>query len=132
MTCTTGCSVRPARLDDGPSGWRQSAPTTRRHHGASGIARVRGASAGSSPAKTSDHPKRSASVTCPVAPAKAPNWALVTAVAPIQKASRRTWRTGPSPLPRKPARSCVPIQNQAPGSRTIPAIPGHHSSTAPL
>ena len=65
--------------DWGPSGWRQSAPSTCRHHGAAATARVGGKSSGSRPPNTNDQPKRSASVRWPVASTNAAKWSLVTA-----------------------------------------------------
>ena len=87
VTCTTGWSARSPRSDWGPSGWRQSAPSTCRHHGACATARVGGKSSGSRPANTNDQPKRSASVTWPVASTKRSNSAFVTAHASIQNGS---------------------------------------------
>ena len=86
-----GLGVVPAHVDDrvvhallevgaaAPSGRRQSAPSTWRHHGACAAARVGGKSSGSRPAKTNDQPKRSASVTWPVASTKRANSAFETA-----------------------------------------------------
>ena len=51
------------RAVDPDSGARQEAPNTCRHQGAPATPRVSSKSSGSRPAKTNDHPARSASVT---------------------------------------------------------------------
>ena len=81
----------------GPSGWRQSAPYTWRHHGALATARVSGKSSGRNPANTNDHPKRSASVTWPVASTNAAKRSLVTAWASMRNGASSTTWIGPSP-----------------------------------
>src|SRR5690606_37606392 len=90
-TCTTGWSSRPCRLDPGPSGCCQSAPSTRHHHGAAGTrclpVRIR---SGNNPSKTNDQPKRSASVTYPVSSTNCRNRALVTAQGSIRNGERVT------------------------------------------
>ena len=96
VTCTTGWSMRPSSSDCGPSGRRQSAPSTWRHHGACATPRVGGKSSGSRPANTNDQPKRSASVTWPVSLDEARRTrAFDTARRSIQNESTRTRRTRP-------------------------------------
>ena len=63
LTWTTGWSSRSATSLPGPSGARQLAPGTSRHHGALTTPRVAGKSSGSAPANTNDRPAASASVT---------------------------------------------------------------------
>ncbi len=86
-TWTTGWFWRAAKEEPGPSGRRQSAPETARHHGVPATA---GEAAATSPvrkpAKTKLKPKDSASVTWPVAFTKDANCALVTVVGAMRKA----------------------------------------------
>ena len=83
LTCTTGWDSRPSTVDPGPSGRRQSAPGTSRHHGAAATARVAGKSSGSSPANTNDVPISSAVVRYAVSSMKAAKSRLVTVWTPI-------------------------------------------------
>lgn len=92
-----GMVLAASRSECGPSGRRQSAWYTWRHHGVLAAARVGGKSSGRKPPKTNDQPNRSASVVRPVAATKAANSSFVTVVALIANEVSVTSRTGSSP-----------------------------------
>ena len=81
----------------GPSGCRQSAPMTCRHHGADATARVGGKSAGSMPAED-ERPSVPLGVGDEArGPTKRANCSLDTVTASIPNGATSTSRTGPSP-----------------------------------
>src|ERR1700761_2063433 len=109
----------------GPSGCRQSAPRTPRHHGAPGTVVAMTAAASCSLTncqKTNDQPKLWASGTYPVTLTNAANFAFVTATGSIQNVLTSTRRTGPSPSAGTTSGSSAPIQNEPPGISTIPRL----------
>ena len=97
---------RGRRVDEpGPSGRRQSAPSTCRHHGRLRHARAwAGSRRAAGRANTNDEPKRSASVRWPVASTNAANSLVGDRVRGDRGTARAsTSRTGPSPSSGKPS-----------------------------
>ena len=129
-----GWRSRPRRSRPGPSGRSQRAPGTAIHHGACTTAFVfssrRAICRERCRRNTNDHPKRSASVTYPVASMNAANCAFVTACAPIANGLSVTSRTGPSPSGSGPP-PFAPIRNAPPGSSTIAPAAGSAPGSMP-
>ena len=105
--------------DCGPSGCRQSAPSTCRHHSEPTTPRVAGKSSGRKPAKTNDHPNRSASVTWPVASTNSAKRVVLTVTASIRNGDSSTTWIGPSPSAGYARASTEPMRNVPPSRSTI-------------